>query len=210
MKHMREHCRIMCDLLSVALCLLLFGCSAVMKRSVLQNSDAKAVLAELEAMPDWSSLRAKKQTRKQRRIEQSVKRIAEHNLGDIRAAMECYIGVSKEDPLSVDGKLLILNRYVFDVPTTVRRDSSHFAHVITGWWSQPMSCDPYDPQDSDEISSLWPWSKNEKGELRLTGRANDGGIAIHRGPRIGVLGDFDYYREHFGRREFPADQKAQE
>ena len=103
--------------------------------------------------------------------------------------------------LGADGKLLIVNRFCFDLPATVRRDSPHFHFFGGAWLGLPISGDPYEPKASDEMDMRWPWSVDKNGQWQLTGK-----FAGFKGPSYQPLEAFDYYREHFGQRKIEGNR----
>lgn len=153
-----------------------------------------AVVSLLSEMPDWTSFSLNREYEESRaKIHAVVKQISGHSLNVIRRAMKEY----REDKgLAIDGKLLIVNRFLFDLPATVRRDSPHFRFFGGGWPGLPISGDPYRPDASDEMDMRWPWSVHENGRWQLTGR-----YAGFMGEAYRPLDAFDYYNKHFGRRK---------
>jgi len=210
---LKKSWRFWCSALSIAIFMGALCCAISGNRPDSSMSQVGLIQAEIEAMPDWLSLPdscrsggimrwflARREMRQQRTIEQSIESIAGHSLDNIRAAMERYRTTSRDSELMVDARLMLLTKYLFSLPENVRRDSPLFQYVTSGWYSQPGSNDGWNPRDSDEISALWPWSKDTKGELHLSGRVTDGWIGIYAGPRIDVLRRFDYLRQTLGRR----------
>jgi len=135
------------------------------------------------------------------RIEYSVFSISRYDLGDIRDALQMYIALSESpdnDILDKQHKIFIVNRYIFDVPEIVRRDSPHWAFVFTGDDGMPRTMRVRnEPQPDDTINALWPWSKDASGRLHLTGVGRGYTGAVTPSLR---LKEFDYYRKTFGRR----------
>ena len=71
----------------------------------------------------------------------------------IRAA---YVTIEKESLLSNQFRLLVLTKYLFDVPRTARRDSTHI-QVIGPYYSPLASGNALFPTDADEFSLRFPW-----------------------------------------------------
>jgi hypothetical protein len=84
-------------------------------------------------------------------IKAKIKVIANLDLAAIRAGIESH--KRQEPPASetVDGKLLILNRYLFALPDLVDRDSPHFVHFASslGWMGLPVTDEPGHPRITD-------------------------------------------------------------
>jgi len=166
---------------------------------------ADSVAALLRAMPDWASFRAGvERPEEQAEVNRLAEQIATYPLDTIRRGMEIYY-VEKPDQmikaegrlpvvgaLRVDGTLLIVNRFLFAVPPTVRRDSPHFRTFGGVWLGMPITGDPHHPADSDEMDMRWPWSVDEAGQWTLTGTL-EGFV----GPPYNPFEAFDYCRTHF-------------
>lgn len=172
------------------------------------TKDIAEIRRLLEAMPDWPPFvfipnRASREKEEKivRSIEDTMRRIARYPSGSIRAAMKelhqkYTLGTRGTRGLDVDAKLFLLNKYLFDLPETVRRDSRHFAYFLTGWAGMPMTGDPNTPKDSDKAFVRWPWRAGRDGQWHLTGRTT-----IYMGPPYRPLRMFDYFRREFGRRK---------
>ena len=158
-----------------------------------EGDSIAAVVSLLEEMPHWALLSPdQRHTKKWREIELTVRTIAEYDLDVIRAAMATFSVESRYG----EGKLYVINKYLFDLPETVRRDSPHFPYIAGEWSGLPITGDSFNPRPSDEVSARWPWRQEEDGTWRLTGT-----FAGYFGAPYDALAAFDYYRENFGRRE---------
>ena len=62
--------------------------------------------------------------------------------------------------------LFFLNKYLFDIPEHVGRDSPRFAVIDTGWSDMPAVNDSNATKPSDKALARWPWSA-DKGKLAL-------------------------------------------
>jgi|GEM_PF-3043224 len=166
------------------------------------------VLALLDQMPDWPSVSLagypKDRTTTDallRKIEVCVYRIARYDLDTIRTAVELY---QKRAYVSGRGirdleKLFFLNTYLFNFPETVRRDSRHFPHFLTGWRGMPITGDPNRPANSDRAYVRWPWREAADGKLHFMPAE----VIIYMGPPYQATKAFDYFRKEFGRRAGP-------
>jgi hypothetical protein len=147
-------------------------------------------------MPDWTLFSLNKENSQERQqIKDAARRISTYDLDLIRLAFERRM---KNNPLEF-GKLFVLNKYLFNLPDAIRRDSPHFQFFGGGWVGMPMTGDPNKRNDSDELSLRWPWSVDDDGKWQLTGKF--GGF---NGPPYDALAAFDYYGKQFGKREMPA------
>ncbi|MEI7836657.1 MAG: hypothetical protein WCK05_09630 [Planctomycetota bacterium] len=135
-----------------------------------------------------------------------MRQIGAYDLDVIREAMEVYLTTEFkagfDQGMQSLGKLTLLNTYLFALPPLVRRDSPHFGAGFGGWGpDRQMTGEPFNPQPSDARNFRWPWSVDEQGRWRLTGRRG-----YSTGPAYDALGTFDYYRKNFGKRDFSADK----
>ncbi len=158
------------------------------------------VVQMLVDMPAWGSFSVYGDYgEEEAEIERVARAIAAYDLDVIRAAFQRYGDQEWAEPggagMWADTKLYVLNKFLFDLPETVRRDSPHF-RPFGGWGGLPITGDPLQPDPSDEMSMRWPWSEDESGTWRLTGRY--GGSM---GPPYLAMEAFDFYRKEFGRRE---------
>jgi len=156
-------------------------------------------------MPDWAGSRQGVECPEERaQVRRLAEQIATYPLDTIRRGMEIYHGEQSDQVIAVDGKLpvvgslrvdgtlLIVNRFVFVVPPTVRRDSPHFRTFGGQWVGMPITGDPRHPADSDEMDMRWPWSVDKAGQWTLTGTL-EGFVGAPYDP----FEAFDYFRTHF-------------
>jgi len=144
----------------------------------------------LQKMPDWTAFSLNQAYPQERAaIEQTAQRIAQYDLNTIRAAIAAYLANDGQvlGTAAARGKVLIINKYLFDLPATAPASSSHARTFGGGWWGQPVF--------DDAVCLRWPWSVDDDGTWHLTGTF--GGFT---GPPYDALQAFDYYREQFGRR----------
>jgi len=195
-------------LLPRLMCLLLVvpaGCSRrdADKGTIPAMSDHEQVaelLASLRSMPDWTGLPYGADAPEARDdIKRRADAIASYETPVIRHTMKLFREEEwkkgAQQGFAADGKLLIVNRYLFALPATIRRDSPHFRFFGGGWICLPISGNPNEPVGSDEMDMRWPWSVDKEGVWQLTGS-----FGAFSGPSYQPLEAFDYYDEHFGRR----------
>jgi hypothetical protein len=126
-------------------------------------------------------------------IEKKMEIISKYKLTDIRKAL---IEISKRDRQGDEEKMFILNKYLFNIPKTIKRDSNHFTKFLDGWDRIPITGDRYHPQKTDELSARWPWEEGADGKWHLIGRDH-----IRNGMPYNAVEKFDYYKKEFGKRE---------
>jgi hypothetical protein len=165
------------------------------------EADVRRVVAALETMPDWTSFSLGEAHAEERLvIEAQVKAIAALDLAAIRAGLEAYrrAHVAIETAYTaVEGKSLILIRYLFALPESLDHGSPHFPYFGcgVGWHGLPFSDEPGHPSRWEPLSMRWPWSVDDDGQWHLTGVYTG-----YFGAPTSVMQEFDYAASHFGRR----------
>ena len=140
------------------------------------GSAEERIVDILRRMPDWTRFSLNGEySRERAAIEHAMAAISVYDLDTIRSALEYYsrrgwfVEPGRSGQLMAFGKELILNKYLFALPASVRRESPHFRFFGEGWWGLPISGESGKPRDTDEMSIRWPWSEDESGRWRLTG-----------------------------------------
>jgi hypothetical protein len=172
--------------------------------------DAKVaeVIKILDSIPGWPMIafdrneeslnRANADAQK---IEASMEKIAQFDSSVIRVAISQYEADFDKSrrPETDSERLLFLNRFLFKIPETVRRDSPHFSHIGGGGWI------PMPPRrlitgiaPSDVRFARWPWLEEKDGTYRF--EVHLFGLK-YNGPPYPALEIFDYCEKEFGRRE---------
>jgi len=166
------------------------------------------VVRLLEDMPSWPDVVLGKKPpydaetqRAVQRLEQTMRRIAAYDLDTIREAIMAFqqmhpwagVGGTKQH-----AKLFLLNKFLFDLPETLRRDSPHIPYVVSGWWGMPETGTPRRPKPDDRVYVRWPWKAGPDGQYHLAPLAR---LSIYMGPPYDALKKFDYLRKHFPRRK---------
>ena len=154
----------------------------------------------LIAMPSWDSVGyGQAEAEAITKIEQAVREIASYDIDTIRRGLAyyCLVGYIRERNAIHDRecKTFVLNKFLFDLPARVRRDSPHY-ETFGGVFGEPVSGESGNPKPSDEVSLRWPWSEGQTGTWHL-GTYRGGGTGEQYQPMIA----FDYYRKHFGKRD---------
>jgi hypothetical protein len=171
--------------------------SAGVARSVAADDAAvNRVVSLMESMPAWSAVTPDAAERSC--IERTCREVAAYDKDTIRAAvvrLESPASVARGDFAAREGRLFLLNRFLFDLPISVRRDSPHFQFFFASFWGLPLSGERGKIDPSDTVACRWPWSDDYQGGLRL-----EGVCFGYSGPPYDALRDFDYYRKTFGRR----------
>ncbi|HIC89497.1 MAG TPA: hypothetical protein EYP04_08855 [Anaerolineae bacterium] len=179
------------------------SCSA----AEIHTNVAAEIVKLLDQMPGWplapavdEPLLLREASRDAAAIEDTMHTIAGYDLASIRKALEVYQArcvTGKAGPWD-ELKLVALNKFLFDIPSTVRRDSEHFRLLLMGCRHMPIvSGDPRDPKPSDEFDVRWPWREGADGKWRF--------VIPHRllrysTPPYDALRTFDQFRQVFGRR----------
>jgi len=132
-------------------------------------------------------------------FEAAARQIAAYPSDAIRAGMDRYLKWSRTtlgpDVYFAGQKLYALNKYLFDLPETVRLDSPMVKFDYLNWFTGHISGDGR--KDSDLVWIRWPWAEQEDGTWRLLpGPGSSSGP-----PYSWPLEAFDYYRRTLPRRD---------
>lgn len=171
------------------------------------NNQVEEVLELLASMPDWpllpaiSDMDGEKEARRQAQaLEKIAQQISEYDTEILRQAFMQYQARNTNI-----ASLYLLNKYLFRIPTTVRRDSKHFRKLILGGWSGlPRTGTQNAPMDDDEFSVLWPWREDDNGRLRFI---VDQRARTYMGPPYPAIDVFDYSSKEFCRRATHGEKK---
>jgi len=181
--------------------ILCSACSASQQRVSVaferSDCDIARISDLLYVMPDWSSFAMNDKEPEWRfSIERAFECIARNRIEDIEAVVVAHAndysgGLYERGARHT--KLFLLNKYLFNLPDSIRRDNPHYIAFVAGGYVQSLSGQPGNPQPSDELNGRWPWSADETGVWRLTGTFR--GAA---GPPYDSVAAFQYFREHYG------------
>ena len=149
--------------------------------------ETKQVVALIDRMPDWPQASSGQRAE----IARTVATIAKYSTPVLRSA---FSELQARSPTQSSKKLLIINRYVFNLPPTIKRDDPAFA-IFGGWWGLPIPGELGVPKNTDEMDLRWPWELDAGGEWKLTGT-----LIGYFGPPYPAVTAFDHYLTHFGRR----------
>ena len=170
------------------------------------ESEIIALLQKMPTLPSYSCEEARSQyVAECSEIETIIQRIASYDLDTIRRVIGYFYGAldSGKRTVQVSGfeeKVMMLNRFLFQLPKTVSRDSSHLCAFPSWGW---VTVDTNDPEIlSDKIYFRWPWKENDSGEWRFVGHGIFRSGSLYRGDMA-----FDYYRKHFGKRVIVVDRR---
>ena len=159
-------------------------------------------------MPSWATVPYGRGEREEiAKMEQAIQEIASYDLDTIRTALVyyCLVGFEHEDhnhaTFDRDCKTLLLNKFLFNLPLTVRRDSPHDT-TFGGSWGIPDPGSAAKPMPFDQIPIRWPWSETEPGTWHITARLNG-----CMGEQYQPIVAFDYYRKNFGKRDMTRNRK---
>jgi len=160
-----------------------------------------AIIAQLDAMPDmYMRDGIDKDTANEAKT--AVDRICMHPVVCIRDAMVKYREESYKKGVSAgfsaETKIMIITKYLFDIPPRIRRVSRHFEPFdgASYWMKDPVRSDSIHPAWSDEIDGRWPWVVDDANNWTLV---CGGGNVLFTGV-LNSMELFDYCRANFGRR----------
>ena len=103
----------------------------------------------------------------------------------LRDALERYVSKRQaEDNYSIGemGKLFILNRYLFNVPSSSELKQASF---FGAWYGVP--------ENERYVNLLWPLKIENNGKLTLVGE-----FSGYFGPDFRAVEEFDYFHRRFG------------
>ena len=215
-KHVDRAGRLCCLLLVAAL----LGCDKKKSDSAdappptgYLRSDVRQVIVQLQTMPAWNWLpnsahdsmcRDECYERYWQQVSEAcMEQIAVHDIETIRAGVKRYLegaryatGVANDQELS---KIFVLNSYLFDLPEVMAWEDAVELDCVDGYWGRPfLGDDRRNPKASDKVLTRWPWSVNDRGEWRLTGRYRPMGGSF---PKYNALTVFDGLAERYGKRD---------
>ena len=141
----------------------LYYCEAGAQEPVGDEDSLARIVALIDMIPSWPLLgwktsgeEKKLVFRKARLIEECAFRISQFSSDDIRQSITRY-EESIEHGQRIDDRreaLFFLNKYLFDIPELVGRDSPNFPIVNTGWLGMPIADDPNGKKPSDKARQL--------------------------------------------------------
>ena len=170
------------------------------------------ILTLIDTIPRWPLLGLKTSgkekelvLRKAQFIEECAFRISQFSSDDIRQAIVRYEESIKrgERPSDRREALFFLNKYLFDIPEHVGRDSPRFAVIDTGWSDMPAVNDSNATKPSDKALARWPWSADKKGNWHFLVERR---IVMYDGPTYNPVSHFDRLLATFGRRDVHQEQ----
>jgi hypothetical protein len=177
--------------------------SSIAAEAQVDSSERQAneVLDLLRGLPRWPLLPAISDKERDaeaalevERLEKAAEAIAKYETKVIRDAFVRYS--TKNNDLEA---LYLLNKYLFNLPATARRDSKHLRYLAAGGWhGLPRTGVKGSPQPDDIFSVLWPWTVNANGRLHFMLERRP---LIFTGSQYKAVETFDYYSKHFGRRD---------
>lgn len=136
----------------------------------------------LEGCPPWTALVGEAKEEEQQLLS-AVTEISHLSLREIRNGIKEYLD-RQGSGVSVLSRVLVLNRVLFAVPTSVDK----FATPYFGCWRGASTTDA-------RRNLLWPVAKDGSGNFRIIGRFKG-----YAGPRYRALQEFDYFATRYGLR----------
>jgi hypothetical protein len=162
------------------------------------TANVEKIIQLIVEMPDWTGFSLNQEYPEEiAKIERIAREISSYNLDEIRAAISKLLREAAKpyDFIILQGKFYVLNKYFFNLPETVRRDSPYCRAFGGGWLGMPGTGDFKNPRDDDLVHIRWPWEEDASGQWHVTGK-----YAGYMGPPYDALAAFDFYRESFGKR----------
>jgi hypothetical protein len=160
------------------------GCGGSTSQS---NQQTQRAVQQIELCPPWSKVRSD-QSAQQENIFACLENIAALDTTIIRKGMEQFVLKMKNEgkwDVSNMSKLFVMNRYLFDVPAELPLKQAKF---FGGWRGVP--------RDDRAVNMLWPLEKNSDGRIIMAGD-----FAGYVGEAFDPIREFDYFDDHFGRRQ---------
>jgi hypothetical protein len=185
------------SLLAWILFILLPGCDGGSPAPGTSSADAAVndLIHVIDSCPDWTFLSSDDASGRQRVLD-SLRPFQRTDTAIIREVVKRVESKYSKEP-GYDGhgldKLFVLNRYVFNVPSSVPARGAQF---FDAWRKTRV-------REDGSADLLWPLSMDEAGLLSLTSPA-----AGYCGPPYRALAEFDYFNQRFGRRGAPPATKA--
>lgn len=138
----------------------------------------------LEDFPDWTG--RKPSWVQRNRFRNTAQELGKLDSDALRSAISSYLAaIPAADQFEARGKIYVLNRYLFAVPSGPHPEVRRFG----GFWdARPKAY-------SHQYLPLWPLEVDRSGNLVVSH-----GMGGYMGPGYRALQEFDYFRDEFGRR----------
>lgn len=174
------------------------GCSQEPKRRqakpAIKSSEAKETRMEsgsgsvamkitrlLGEMPSWVESHAEQNEQ----ITQTLREISSYEVDEVRRGVVAFVAEVDEPSFKELSKVFLLNRFYFNVPSEISLSEAEF---FGGWEGVPYS--------AETVDLRWPFTKNPKGELVITGD-----FSGYNGDTYACVDEFDYFQQKFGRKK---------
>ena len=144
--------------------------------------EIQTIVNLLSQCPEWNGQTVSNSQTNAQVMEQLAK-ISKFNLIQIREAIEYYAEESKKFDFSYRermGSVFLLNRYLFNIPPGLQKYKKYFWGVTGA------------PSNDGEVDWLWPFTKDSKGALLLTGFP-----IFFRGTEYQALEEFDFFNKKY-------------
>jgi hypothetical protein len=141
----------------------------------------------LDTTPAWSDI-GRDDTERRRDVIVRLLRLSDNDTSVLRDVVSGYVQRKTASPTGYDvaamSRLYVLNRVLFNVPSTVPLATPGFASFAGI------------PSADGVVNELWPLSQDRFGNLELTGQ-----FAGYFGESYLAVQEFDYFAATFGRRQ---------
>jgi len=205
--------------------LILLGLSAVTAppafpadvMTILREDSVDKIGGLLRSLPDWPCLpedggekSVAEANADADELERIMEQIATFDTDSLReAVVRYYREIHSRRTKAVEEHLILLNKFLFNLPERVPRGSRHFEMLCQGGNLGGRKKVVADAQlfgfNSDELPARWPWYEDFDGRWRFWVTRGMNGALITFGPPYAAVEVFDYCLREFGRREIRAD-----
>jgi hypothetical protein len=137
----------------------------------------------LEKVPPWADLLVN-DTDGRGESMRLLNQINDYRLPEIEEGVRRYCAKVAPTDVRALSTIYVLNRFLFNVPDVLRPDQ----FLAFGGWGDI-------PKVDGGFSGIWPLSRDKNYRFVLTGQ-----IHLYTGAPYDALGEFAYFKQHYGRR----------
>jgi hypothetical protein len=189
---------------------------------IVREDNVEEICRLLRSLPEWPAISdpgneesdALAQA-KAEELERIMEEIATFDTDSLREAVVRYDReIHYRRTKAVEEHLILLNRFLFNLPERVVRSSPHFRMLLQGGGLGGRKKVVADAQlfgfDSDELPARWPWYEDFDGRWRFWLTRGMNGALITFGPPYPAVDVFDYCLREFGRRDVDVESSVAE
>jgi hypothetical protein len=146
-----------------------------------QKRSTAKIIATLDSCPAWTDLEEDDYSGREQLLSAMNQLRSDYDLPSLREAIRAYVAMKgPEDDLQAFSRLFILNRCLFDVPSSCPTETPIFG----SWRGRPY--------EGATVNLLWPLSLDKEGGLHLTGKYHG-----YFGGPYDPLAEFDFFQDHY-------------